>query len=952
MPSKFDFISPDILLREVDMSELPPDPTDDGILIIGQAKKGPAMKPIRLKNTSDLKAIFGEPYLGDPNGDIYRNGNTANPTYGMFAAQAWLASNTSPVTFVRLAGEETGTTFSVAKAGWDLGGQAKGATATANRLAYGLWMVPSSSGNATGTLAAIFYTLSASLALSGTIAGTAVDAGIKGMGTMIKSVGDNGGFMLNVSSASGLEKLKFDMSPGGSSFIRNACNTDPQKLVSNQKAETKKYFLGETFETEIMDMINTSTSSSAGQIYGLLVPLALESDISKNWIDHTKGFTAARTGWFIGNDPTPQTDASSFDAANMKKLFKFHSLIEGSEFSKRYALRLVIDSLGTVTNPYTSFTVKVFDMHSKQDVSGEIYSCNLNPLSDNYIAKVIGDQSVTYNATKEKFVTTGEFPNQSNMIRVEMSGESYADNVIPFGFYGPAKPKSWAVAGHATPGSQPTTLNVGTNATYVLKPSGSGIHGVHTSTGWADYRVTATASFDWPSLNLTDSNSSGVYTKKHYFGFRHQQSASSNSSINQQYQQNAYDYIDILRELPDSTNIDLESTGSATEFSFIFTLDEVVQDSADTNRFFYDSGSHGKAAAARAVTAASGNVKLIEDFGINKIVAPFMGGTDGVDITLVDPFSMQRALTGNKNNDYAFAAVDKAIDFIKDPEFVKYDVVAMPGIHKTTLVDELLGNTEERGDALAIIDVDSGFQSALENKAGETAGSVSDVVSAVKSADYNTSYGATYYPEVKIRVNNGSLLTVPSSVAGIGAIASSEAASGAPWFAPAGFNRGGIKKLGGPTGPSVGAVAETLNKADRDDLYLVNVNPIANFPGEGPVVFGQKTLQQTPSALDRINVRRLMITLKKSIGQVARTILFDNNVQATWNRFKAGAEPILADAKSRFGLADYKLVLDETTTTPDYVDRNIMYAKVFIKPAYAIEFIAIDFNITRSGIEF
>jgi len=330
-----------------------------------------------------------------------------------------------------------------------------------------------------------------------------------------------------------------------------------------------------------------------------------------------------------------------------------------------------------------------------------------------------------------------------------------------------------------------------------------------------------------------------------------------------------------------------------------------------------------------------------------------MGGTDGVDITLVDPFSMQRALnSGTKNNNYAFAAIDKAIDFIKDPEFVKYDVVAMPGIHKTALVDELLGNTEERGDALAIIDVDSGFQSALENKSIETAGSVSDVVSAVKTADYNTSYGATYYPEVKIRVNNGSLLTVPSSVAGIGAIASSEAASGAPWFAPAGFNRGGIKKLGGPKGPSVGAVAETLNKADRDDLYLVNVNPIANFPGEGPVVFGQKTLQQTPSALDRINVRRLMITLKKSIGQVARTILFDNNVQATWNRFKAGAEPILADAKSRFGLAEYKLVLDETTTTPDYVDRNIMYAQVFIKPAYAIEFIAIDFNITRSGIEF
>ena len=193
---------------------------------------------------------------------------------------------------------------------------------------------------------------------------------------------------------------------------------------------------------------------------------------------------------------------------------------------------------------------------------------------------------------------------------------------------------------------------------------------------------------------------------------------------------------------------------------------------------------------------------------------------------------------------------------------------------------------------------------------------------------------------------------MPSSVAGLGAIAQSEAASGAPWFAPAGFNRGGISRLGGPLGPQVASAAETLNKAERDQLYQVNINPIANFPGEGPVVFGQKTLQQTPSALDRINVRRLMIYLKKNVGEVAKTVLFDQNIQATWNRFKADARPILEDAKSRFGVSDYKLILDETTTTPDYQDRNIMYAKVFIKPAKAIEFIAIDFTITRSGIEF
>ena len=117
-------------------------------------------------------------------------------------------------------------------------------------------------------------------------------------------------------------------------------------------------------------------------------------------------------------------------------------------------------------------------------------------------------------------------------------------------------------------------------------------------------------------------------------------------------------------------------------------------------------------------------------------------------------------------------------------------------------------------------------------------------------------------------------------------------------------------------------------------------------------MFGQKTLQQAASALDRINVRRMMLFLKRRIGRVADNLLFDQNVQATWNIFSARAGAILESIKANFGIVEYKLVLDETTTTPDLIDRNILYAKVYVKPARAIEFIAIDFIITRSGIEF
>ena len=133
---------------------------------------------------------------------------------------------------------------------------------------------------------------------------------------------------------------------------------------------------------------------------------------------------------------------------------------------------------------------------------------------------------------------------------------------------------------------------------------------------------------------------------------------------------------------------------------------------------------------------------------------------------------------------------------------------------------------------------------------------------------------------------------------------------------------------------------------------LALINPIAQFPAEGIVVFGQKTLQITPSALDRINVRRLMIFVKKEISRIAARLLFDQNVQATWDRFRGQVEPFLDSVKSRFGLTEFKVILDETTTTPDLIDRNIMYAKIFLKPARAIEFIAIDFVISNTGASF
>ena len=190
---------------------------------------------------------------------------------------------------------------------------------------------------------------------------------------------------------------------------------------------------------------------------------------------------------------------------------------------------------------------------------------------------------------------------------------------------------------------------------------------------------------------------------------------------------------------------------------------------------------------------------------------------------------------------------------------------------------------------------------------------------------------------------------VPPSVAMMGVLASSQAKADL-WFAPAGFNRGGLTE--GAAGIPITAVTERLTSKNRDTLYDARINPIASFPNTGIVVFGQKTLQEGQSALDRINVRRLVIYLKKQISILSTQILFEQNVQATWNRFKSLVEPFLANVKTNFGITDYRLILDESTTTPDLIDQNIMYAKIMIKPARAIEYIAIDFVIASTGASF
>ena len=344
--------------------------------------------------------------------------------------------------------------------------------------------------------------------------------------------------------------------------------------------------------------------------------------------------------------------------------------------------------------------------------------------------------------------------------------------------------------------------------------------------------------------------------------------------------------------------------------------------------------------------------------------APMVGGSEGVSIIEADPFN-NRVLKGEHANattdattrkNYAYASVDRAIELVRDAEMVEHNLAVMPGITVPGLTTKLIRDCESRADSLAIIDLPDvyvpPFEKECENFEARmpSAGKPEKAAKSLSDRQLNSSYGATYYPWVKIKdeVYNRDVW-VPPSVVALGVMAFTEERDEV-WFAPAGFNRGGLNE--GNAGLPVLQVTNQLMSKDRDTLYAANINPIASFVSEGIVIFGQKTLQSTQSALDRINVRRLLIFVKKRVSQVSKDLLFEQNVRATWNKFLAQVNPFLESVKTRFGLSDYKVVLDSTTTTPDLVDRNILYAKVLLKPARAIEFIAVDFVITNTGASF
>jgi len=273
------------------------------------------------------------------------------------------------------------------------------------------------------------------------------------------------------------------------------------------------------------------------------------------------------------------------------------------------------------------------------------------------------------------------------------------------------------------------------------------------------------------------------------------------------------------------------------------------------------------------------------------------------------------------------------LNLLSNQDDYRFNVLLTPGITNATQASQTttaINNTQGRGDSIYVLDpvvYGSGIADATN-----------------ESNSRNTSYAAMYWPWLQtVDPDSGQNIWVPASTMIGGVYAYNDSVS-EPWFAPAGINRGGLTNVIRPE--------RKLSQSNRDTLYESNVNPIASFPGVGTVVYGQKTLQKQASALDRVNVRRLLIALKSYIGQVAQTLVFEQNTAATRNNFLSAVNPYLESVQQRQGLYAFKVVMDNSNNTPDVIDRNQLVGAIYLQPTKTAEFIILDFNVLPTGATF
>lgn len=654
------------------------------------------------------------------------------------------------------------------------------------------------------------------------------------------------------------------VNPAKSNYIGKLFGSNPKEGTANPK-----YIYNYMLFTDALTALNSSSynSASVGLFGSGSVTLNLMS--SSNTVTPTQAWRSAHTPWVTSQ----YTNGTSTE-----NLFRVWHLGDGTATNNDIKVSVEDIKFGgeVAGTDYGQFIIIVRDITDtdKQQKVLEQFIVNLDPTSERYIAKVIGDKypSIQTIQTSQGQVTkitfTGDYDNKSKYIRVEVTtnvkNAQIDPTLVPFG-----------------------------HAAYVQPISGS---------------------ITLPIMPLITTQSyNSLYTPLVHFGADY-------TTVD------AYNYF---KPLPLGAGV-----GSNAAFSL------------------YQCLVH---ASAPYTTYAGMNIGAIAtgSYGFTSIPATCrkftLGLQDGFDgMNPAQPRNMDTAITlANMNGldltsitSTGAAAYTRAIDILANADDYDINLLVTPGV-----VDNISGTTTSNGHT-AVVNYAVQMAEAREDLMYifDPCGFSGDLTTVAPSAaQYDTNYAAAYYPWIKIYDRNlTKYVWVPATTLVAGAIAYNDKV-GYEWYAPAGLNRGGLT--------SAVDVNYRLSKKERDDIYEARVNPIASFK-EGIVIWGQKTLQSKQSALDRVNVRRLLIAAKKYIASATKYLVFEPNVSATRNKFLALANPYFDSIQQRNGLYAFKVKMDEENNTNEMIDRLILFGQIWLQPTKAAEYIILDFNITPSGAVF
>lgn len=695
----------------------------------------------------------------------------------------------------------------------------------------------------------------------------------------------------------------FSLNPNNTNYISNvfgfdATAGDPNKQVAGTKIEAAYlYNLFEDSIQRVSDNLYTEGWNIRGGVLpsgsfavGELLKLTDAYSTNPNAGDSQYALTNASTPWILSQGMAPWGAVAGTGVKNKFKLFKVHTLSDGTSTNKQYKVEISNVKLsGTVPGSnWGSFTLSVrkySDTDSKPQYLEIFQNLTLDPDSSNFIARRIGDR-YNYITYAGKIIEFGTYNNLSKYIRIEVSDVLYPETAVPYGFEPYISPLGGTI------GNYLPEMKYSKGSVYGLAP------GKYAS-GTVFGTVPLGADAELTSLYPTSSANAGVqFDVEEYFA-----PTPFGATIGQ------------------NVAFDLESTSS-----YVGT-GSLLASTSGSIPSTYDAANE------------STYVKM------RKFVVGFQGGFDGQSPAIpinvgssIIPGNTQGLNCTNINSPGSVAYKQCVGAFGNADEF-DINMIVTPGIfhqHHSYVTQLVIDTCEARGDCFYIMD------NIVFPSTNQSVGLIDSAVNDVSTID--TSYAATYYPWIKILDTNlNKIVSVPPSVVMPSIYAANDNAS-AEWFAPAGLNRGGI--------PQAVQVLDRTTHSERDTLYEGRVNPIAAFPGQGICVWGQKTLQLNPSALDRVNVRRLLIALKKFIASTSKFLVFEQNVAATRNRFLSVVNPYLESVQQRNGVYAFQVKMDEQNNTPDLIDRNILYGQIYIQPTRTSEFIILDFNILPTGAQF